>query len=123
MYALLLIILLPILWGIHQFKDFSNVMDLSVLTICIFTFTSLGSYIVLSRLKSSPRQQMFISFTMANTLVKMILSVLILIFYRNANVEIKNGKFIIPFLIIYFVFIIFETKVFLSVADQKSLSR
>lgn len=118
-YLFLLLLLVPILMVLHSFDDYSGMKDLSLLTVSIFTFMSLLSYFIIGRLVMATNKQLFISYTMANTLIKMAVSVLILIAYKYYNPNINDGKFVVPFIVIYLFFTIFETKILMHKARQK----
>lgn len=119
LYLLMLSILVPILWVLHSLDNYSGMKDLSLITISVFTLTSLLSYLILGKLVLATNKQLFISYTMANTLIKMAVSVIILIAYKHYNHAIKDGKFVVPFILIYMFFTIFETKILMHKAQQK----
>lgn len=84
----------------------------------MFTFLSLGASFFVIHVSKSVKQQLFIGLTMTNTLLKMVASILILVIYKLQNDDVKP-YFVIPFLIIYLFFTIFETAVMLRLANKK----
>lgn len=74
------------------------------LFLCIAIFVSLIGPIVAKHQK----RQLFLSVMVYNMLLKIILSVVLLLWYKHDSLP-ENGYFIIPFLYVYFVFSIFET--------------
>lgn len=111
-------ILVPILYFVHKYPQHTKTIDLSVTSVVMFTFLSLGASFFVIRVSKSVKQQLFIGLTMTNTLLKMAASVLILVIYKLQNDDVKP-YFVIPFLIIYLFFTIFETAVMLRLANKK----
>lgn len=75
-------------------------------------------YIILWKSSTSPNRQIFLNVTLVNSLVKMAISVAFLVLYK-VRVNPPNGKFIIPFVVIYVMYTIFETVFMLNLAEQK----
>ena len=84
----------------------------------MFTLMSVVLYIILKKSLLNPDKQVFISITMANMLVRMLCSIILLLLYKNIKAPADN-KFIISFLIVYIIFTIFETYFMVGLADQK----
>jgi UDP-N-acetylmuramyl pentapeptide phosphotransferase/UDP-N-acetylglucosamine-1-phosphate transferase len=117
-YCTTLSLLIPILYTIHSTKQHQTTVDLSIWSVILFSLISASAYFLVTYVAKSAKQQLFISFTMTNTLVKMATAVLILVLYRQQHNELKP-IFIIPFLVIYITFTIFETTVMIHAANQK----
>ncbi len=115
---LVLVILIPILYCVHCFEAQKNNVYVSVYSISMFTVLSLLLYLFLYKSVKSPNKQLFISITLMNMLIKMTCSIVLLLIYK-ANYHPVNGKFIIPFLLVYLFFTIFETYFMVNLADQK----
>ena len=116
--GVLFLILTPVLVFVHSFENQQKTVDLSLISIFVFTVLSILLFLMLQRSVKSPNRQLFISYTMLNTLVKMVLSITLLVTYKKV-VHPSDASFIIPFLVIYVIFTIFETKFMLQIANQK----
>jgi hypothetical protein len=117
-FALLLFFLVLSLTLLHSFMAFSSYIDLSFYTVSMFSLLCVLLYYLLKMSVHSVQKQLFISLTMINTLAKMSCSVILLLIYYYVK-QPADGKFIIPFLFIYFTFTIFETYFMLGLANQK----
>jgi hypothetical protein len=117
-YAILLLVLIPSIYLVHQYPIHRSTIDLSIGSCVLLTVISAIAYGFLFITRKNPKGQLFIGLTMGNTLIKMVVSILLLILYKLKHPELK-GYFIVPFLIIYLLFTIFETKVMLHLANQK----
>jgi hypothetical protein len=118
-FALTQIILLPTLYYIHSFETQINYIDLSIYSVCLFSFLSIILYIFLGRSVAHPNKQLFLSITLANMITKMLFSILLLVIYKLVTKP-ADGKFIIPFICIYLFFTIFETWFMIKMANEKS---
>ncbi len=116
-YAIAIIVLMPILYMIDSSLFFVN-NSIAIYSIAMFTVLSVLLYYFLRKSIFSPNKQLFLSITIANTLVKMVFSVGMLLIYKKINNPI-DGDFVLPFLIIYLVFTIFETWFMIRMADEK----
>ena len=116
--GVLLLLLVPVLVFVHSLESQKNTVDLSLISVCVFTILSILLFLMLHRSVKSPNRQLFISYTMLNTLVKMVLSITLLVVYKKVSHP-SDASFIIPFLVIYVIFTIFETKFMLQIANQK----
>jgi len=116
--CLVIIILIPILVYIHSFASQKNYTAVSYYSVSMFAFLSIILYFLLYNSVKSPNKQLFISITLANMLIKMVCSIVLLLIYRAVHHP-ADGKFIVPFLIIYLIFTIFETYFMIRLADKK----
>ncbi len=115
---LVLVVLIPILYYMHTFEAQKNNVYVSIYSVAMFTVLSIFLYFFLHKSVRSPNLQLFISITLMNMLIKMACSVGLLLLYK-AKYQPVNGKFIIPFLLVYLFFTIFETFFMVELADQK----
>lgn len=88
------------------------------LTNALFTIHAAVLYIILWRSSISANRQFFLNVTLLNSLVKMAISVSFLVLYK-IKYSPPDGKFIIPFVVIYGMYTIFETVFMLNLAGQK----
>lgn len=120
-YFISILGLVPILWSLMIFILDENEYSIVWYSLLMFTILSIGLYYFLSLSVRSPNKQMFISVTIANTLIKMTCSIGLLFAYKKMSNP-ADGNFIFPFLVIYLVFTIFETWFMVKMADQKPVS-
>ncbi len=117
-YITSILFLIPILWSLRVFILDESVYSIVWYSLLMFTILSIGLYYFLNLSVRSPNKQMFISVTIANTLIKMVCSIGLLFAYKKMNNP-ADGNFIFPFLAIYLVFTIFETWFMVKMADEK----
>lgn len=116
-YFIAIIILIPILYLIDS-SLFDAGYSIALYGIAMFTVLSILLYYFLRKSIFSPNKQLFLSITIANTLIKMVCSVGLLLIYKKIHNPI-DGDFVLPFLIIYLVFTTFETWFMIRMADEK----
>ncbi len=74
----------------------------------MFSVVSIYFYVASERLEDTEKKYKFINLTMTNMITKMILSAgLVTVYYITQSPD--DGKFIVPFIIVYMVFTVFET--------------
>lgn len=121
-YFLLLFLTIVISFVVHFiigiFLPLTNYLDILSVSIIFFTILSLVVYWLSQRAVNSNQQNFFLYIIMINVFVKLISAfVLILIYTRVKNPTDKY--FLVPFLMTYLVFTLFET-VFLSAQAKVS---
>ncbi|MFN8337664.1 MAG: hypothetical protein U0T36_01475 [Saprospiraceae bacterium] len=121
-YIISILVLIPILWSLMVFVLDSGTNTIIQYSLIMFTGLSIGLYYFLSISVRSPNKQMFISVTIANTLIKIVCSIGLLFAYKKVNNP-PDGNFIFPFLAIYLVFTIFETWFMVKMADEKPVNK
>jgi cation transporter-like permease len=84
----------------------------------MFLILSLLHYLIIEKTVKKNRGQLFISYTMAGMLLKMFASIAVLLVYKYHKMP-PDGKFVIPFLIIYLFFTTFETWFMMQLAGRK----
>jgi hypothetical protein len=93
-------------------------IDLGIITLILFIILSVGIFILGKRRIQDPVRTRFISLTIANMMLKMVFSIgLVLVYYKLKNPEVS--LFILPFLTIYIIFTIFETRFLLIMVNDK----
>ena len=110
--------LVLVLSVVHSFESQADTILLSVMAVVLFTLLSIGLFIALKISVKSTNKQLFISYTLINMLVRMVVSIVLLLVYREIFKPV-DGKFVLPFLVIYVLFTIFETSFMLKIADEK----
>ena len=110
--------LVLVLVFLHSFESQSDTAILSIMTVLLFTILSIVLYIALRISVKSTNKQLFISYTILNMIIRMVMSIGLLLMYREIYKPV-DGKFVLPFLVIYILFTIFETSFMLKIADEK----
>jgi len=87
---------------------------------CILVFSILSFVIFLlgKNTVDHPVRTRFIGVTIANMMLKMFISIVIVLVYYKLRSP-GDPYFIVPFIIIYIIYTIFETRFLLKLADQK----
>lgn len=99
---LVMVLLLHGRGEIGKFTDFS--------VYCIFTFVGLSIliYVLGENAIKSSNKYAFNNLVVINMIIKMVVSVLVIFIYKQLN-EVTSRAFIIPFLVIYLTYTIYET--------------
>lgn len=88
-------------------------MDIVIYGYIGFSLFSLLTYLTSKKLEQSENRSSLLSLTFSNMLLKILLTaVVILIYYKFGQPE--SGLFVIPFIIIYIGFTVFEVYLFNS---------
>lgn len=94
---------------------------LSYLTIGLFSGISMIIYILSERASKQKNKQFFLQIVMINTMIKMFSSVVLVIGFYYL-IKPTTNKFIVPFLVIYLIFSIFETYFMMKQSRNVSLT-
>jgi phosphatidylserine synthase len=89
-----------------------------ITTTLIFFVFSVIVYVAANLSVDSPNRTRFIGLTISNMLGKMLISVAVVLIYHKVKNP-SNTLFIIPFLLIYIIFTIFETHFLIQIANHK----
>ena len=106
------------LFFLHQNAAYQPYKDLSVISGGMFLALSLMHFVIIGKTLKKTHGQLFISYTMAGMLIKMFASIALLLVYKYHKMP-PDGKFVIPFLIIYLFFTTFETWFMMHLAGRK----
>lgn len=96
------------LWYLVVATNLAEYVDLGVYSAIAFSILSIVIYIMTKMISSSEKKTIFIQLIMLNMLSKMTFSAIIVYIYYVVKSP-SNGMFIIPFLIVYILFTVFET--------------
>jgi hypothetical protein len=88
-------------------------------SIGLFIPLSIGQYYLAKRAAVSENKSLFHNLIIASVFFKMFLSVIILVIYRKL-MQPDSGRFVLPFLLVYFIFTIFETYFMVKLAKPKA---
>lgn len=94
---------------------------LSYITIGLFSGISMIIYLISERASKQKNKQFFLQIVMINTMIKMFSSVVLVIGFYYL-IKPTTNKFIIPFLVIYLIFSIFETYFMMKQSRNTSLT-
>ena len=83
-------------------------IDISYYAVPAFSLLSLVIYFLTIFLERSPNKQGLLNIVIINVLLKFFISALIIGLYYNMK-EPEDGIFVVPFIIVYVAFTIFET--------------
>lgn len=101
--------------GLHLLERLSPYWGLSALTIGIFTLLSIVAFFAGKFASTSSNKHLFTNLIMGFTLVKMILSGMIVIGYQMLA-EPEDKLFVLPFFLLYILFTAFEMFVMIKQA-------
>ena len=117
--VIMVVLLISFMYFVHRFEIFRAYLDLSIYSAAMFTVFSIVIYVLLKLALYNKDNQIFLSLTFINTLLRMAGSVLILVLYKYLKSP-KDNYFVVSFLFVYIAFTIFETYFMVDLADQKS---
>lgn len=107
-----------LLFTIHRLEDYNKYWDISWVSVALFVLMSVGLYKISKLAVKSPNKQIFISIALGNLFVKFLMTGLILGIYYKIT-QPSDTKFVLPYLVIYISFTIFETVLLLKISDGK----
>ncbi len=97
-----------ILYSLSLTDEFGDYVDIGWYGVLMFSVISIYFYVATERLEDTEKKYKFINLTMTNMVAKMILSAgLVTVYYITKTPG--DGKFIVPFIIVYVIFTVFET--------------
>lgn len=108
LYAVLLLIVLPLLLVFCFIPVFKPYNGLNVVSFIFFNVLCLAAYYFGKKSLKSPNKFLFNQLIMLNVIIKMFVSIgIIVIFHQFYNPQ--TNWFVLPFLIFYVIYTIFET--------------
>ena len=102
---------------VYLLPGISPYLDLGCLSWVLFSVLSVVLFYIADKVVNHPERTKFISLTIANMLIKMMVSIGLIWTYYVVKKP-QSGLFVIPFLLVYGIFTIFETRFLLQIADQ-----
>jgi UDP-N-acetylmuramyl pentapeptide phosphotransferase/UDP-N-acetylglucosamine-1-phosphate transferase len=104
---------------VYLLPDISPYVDLGIISWALFSFLCVVLFFIADKVVNHPERTKFISLTIANMMLKMMVSIgLVWTYYMVKKPQ--SGLFIVPFLLVYGIFTIFETRFLLQIADQNN---
>ena len=108
----LLILTIAILVGIMYFmslnKKIYEYIDIAYYAIPAFTILCVTIYFLTEFLEKQPNKGMLLNLVIMNVMFKFLIALAVVMIYHKLR-EPKDGIFVLPFIIVYVVFTIFET--------------
>ena len=105
---LTLIILIGILYFMSLNQKINEYIDIAYYAIPSFTFLSIAIYFLTIHLEKQPNKGMLLNLVIINVMFKFLIAIgVVMIYHKTKNPE--DGIFVLPFIIIYVIFTIFET--------------
>ncbi len=106
--CILTLVLIVIVLSIHGRGEIGKFTDFSIYAISVFVLLSGSMYYFGSKAATSKNKYTFNNLIIGNMILKMFLCVLIILIYKKVY-QIESRGFLIPFLVIYLSYTIFET--------------
>ena len=101
-------ILVLIMYFISLNEKIYEYIDIAYYAIPSFTLLSIGIFFLTEYLEKQPNKGMLLNLVIINVMFKFLIAIaVVLIYYKLRNPE--NGIFVLPFIIVYVIFTIFET--------------
>ena len=101
-------ILAVILYFMSMNEKIYEYIDIAYYSIPAFTILSMAIYFLTEHLEKQDNKGMLINLVIINVMFKFLIAIGIVMMYHKLR-DPKDGIFVIPFIIIYVVFTIFET--------------
>ncbi len=102
---IILIILMALLSLDAELRPY---LDIAQIAIPAFSVLCINVFFITKYLDSGPNKSGLLRVVIINVLVKFFLAIVIVAYYQKIN-DIMDGKFVLPFIIIYIAFTVFET--------------
>lgn len=102
------IVIAAILFGLNYLNGFDRVMNFAWICFALFFILSFATYYFSAKTMKG-RFANFMNVFFAGIILKLIITGIVVLIYKTQNPDTKSFIFIIPFAIIYFSFLIFET--------------
>ncbi|MCB9308918.1 MAG: hypothetical protein H6567_02525 [Lewinellaceae bacterium] len=107
-YGVLCVLILPVLFFIlNQSSQLQNI-EFIVLVFVLYTLMSSIIFILLKRSLKSVKKQSFLHYSIGYSFVKILVSIAVVLAYKFFA-DAYNKNIILPFIIVYIGFTIFET--------------
>ncbi|MBC8045710.1 MAG: hypothetical protein H7Y00_02855 [Fimbriimonadaceae bacterium] len=102
------ILIAAILFSLNYVELYKPVMQFAWICYFLFFILSIATYYFSSKTMKG-RFANFMNVFFAGIILKLIITGIVVVIYKTANPDTRASNFIVPFAIIYFSFLIFET--------------
>lgn len=96
------------MWAFGQSADTAPYTDIGWYAAVIFSVLSVAVYMLTNVIADTEKKSLFLQLIMMNMLFKLVLSVLIVFIYYK-HMQPSDGIFVVPFIVVYVIFTVFET--------------
>lgn len=111
------IVIAAILFGLNYLNGFERVMNFTWICFALFFILSIATYYFSAKTMKG-RFANFMNVFFAGIILKLIITGIVVLIYKSQNPDTTSFVFIIPFAIIYFSFLIFETMHLVRLSKQ-----
>ena len=107
-FALAILSVVGCMWLFSLRRDTAPYIDIGWYAAGVFSVLSIVVYVISDKLSETKRKTLLIQIILMNMLLKMMISaVIVFMYYQLARPA--DGVFILPFLVVYVIFTVFET--------------
>lgn len=107
--------------ALTQIFDIEGIVFLMTFSIALYSILCITIYIAGRLLINSPRRNLYLGLIMMNVLFKMVFSIVIVYIYRERYAP-AESYYLLPFIVSYILFTIFETHFMMQQSDAENLS-
>lgn len=101
-------IVVAIMYFMSINEKINEYIDIAYYAVPAFTFLSVSIFLLTEYLESQPNKGMLLNLVIINVMFKFLIAFGVVLIYYKLK-EPKDGIFVLPFIIIYVIFTIFET--------------
>ena len=113
----ILVVALLIFGGLHRIEQFVSDQKLSIFGILFFSLYTIGLYYLSIYSIKSPNKGLFTSIHLGTIFLKMLLTVALIFVYREFYLP-ESRLYIIPYIVIYVLFTIYETYMMMKISKS-----
>lgn len=108
LFLVTVIVSIILLYGLSTNERFGDYVDVGYYAIPAFSILSLSIYFITEMLERRDDKQALLNIVIINVMSKFVLTAAVIaLYYKNTDPE--DGIFVVPFILVYIVFTIFET--------------
>ena len=109
---------IALLFGLSLTEPLQPYRNFSWISLFFFVILSISMYLIGKKAALSPQKNLFTQLILVFTLIKMLLSVLIVLLYHRAVLP-ESNWFLLPFFLVYLIYTIFETYFMIRIGKMK----
>ena len=108
LFGLTLLIISALVYGLSLNSKIVEYIDITYYAIAAFSVLSILIYTITNFLEKHPDKRGLLNVVIINVMLKFFISISVIALYYQAKNP-KDGIFVVPFILVYVVFTIFET--------------
>ena len=116
--GLIVVVSIVITLAMPFIEQLAPYQHLGMYCIVFFTAMAIVMYFIGDRIAKSSNLSLYSNFSLFYGFMKMALVVLLLILAKKL-ISFENNYFAVPFLVLYFLFVVFETRVLMKLGNPK----